>query len=142
MFQPVAEEHKVTLELKTDLEQALVTADPLRTEQVIGNLLANALRYVPEQGKVWIEIGRQGDELAISVNDNGAGVPESDLPFIFQRFWRGEKSRSRTSGGAGLGLAIAKLLVEEQAGRIDARNLPQGGLQVKMYFKCEPAPAA
>ncbi len=142
MFQPVAEEHKVTLELKTDLEQALVTADPLRTEQVIGNLLANALRYVPEQGRVWIEIGRQGDELTISVNDNGAGVPESDLPFIFQRFWRGEKSRSRTSGGAGLGLAIAKLLVEEQAGRIDAHNLPQGGLQVKMYFKCEAAPAA
>jgi signal transduction histidine kinase len=137
MFRPEAEETRLHLELVTPLDKALVVADPLRTEQVIGNLLANAIRYVPEGGRVWIEIAEHGEEIAISVNDNGSGVPEADLPFIFQRFWRGEKSRSRASGGAGLGLAIAKLLLEEQDGRIEARNLPEGGLQVSVYFKRE-----
>ena len=77
----------------------------------------------------------QGDEVAICINDNGPGIPEADLPFIFNRFWRGERSRSRVSGGAGLGLAIAKLLVEGQKGRIAARSLPEGGLQVWVSFK-------
>jgi signal transduction histidine kinase len=135
MFLPEADEKKIHLDLVTSVKQALVIADPLRTEQVIGNLLANALRYIPESGHVWIEISRQGEELAISVNDNGSGIPEKDLPLIFQRFWRGEKSRSRLSGGAGLGLAIAKLLVEGQDGRIEAHNLPQGGLQVGVFLK-------
>ena len=144
MFQAEADEKKIKLELVTSLEKALIVADPLRTEQVIGNLLSNALRYVPEGGRVWVEISisRAGtgatsisDEMAISINDDGPGVPEADLPFIFNRLWRGEKSRSRVSGGAGLGLAISKLLVEEQEGRISARSLPEGGLQVCVAFK-------
>ena len=138
MFQPEAEESHIHLGLNTGLKQAVVIADPLRTEQVIGNLISNALRYVPEHGHVWIDIFRQEDEAAISINDDGPGVAEADLPFIFQRFWRGEKSRSRASGGAGLGLAIAKLLVEEQDGRIEACNRPEGGLQVTVFFKSEP----
>jgi len=135
MFQPEADETKVHLDLKTPLDKALVIADPLRTEQAIGNLLSNALRYAPENGHIWIEIAEAGNEIAISINDDGPGVAEDDLPFIFQRFWRGEKSRSRSSGGAGLGLAITKLLVEEQDGRIEARNLPGAGLQITIFFK-------
>jgi len=135
MFQAETDEKKISLDLVTSMEKALIVADPLRTEQVIGNLLSNALRYVPEGGRVWVEISRQGDEVAISINDNGPGIPEADLPFIFNRFWRGEKSRARVSGGAGLGLAIAKLLVEGQGGRIAARSLPEGGLQVCVFFK-------
>ncbi len=65
---------------------------------------------------------RQGNEVAVSINDNGPGIPEADLPFIFNRFWRGEKSRARQSGGAGLGLAITKLLVEGQGGQIVAQR--------------------
>ncbi len=72
--------------------------------------------------------------MTVSINDNGPGVPEADLPFIFNRFWRGEKSRARQSGGAGLGLAITKLLVEGQGGQIAAQNLPGGGLQVRVSF--------
>ena len=135
MFQAEADEKKISLELVTSLEKALIIADPLRTEQVIGNLLSNALRYVPEGGRVWVEISRKDDEVAISINDNGPGIPEADLPFIFNRFWRGEKSRPRVSGGAGLGLAIAKLLVEGQEGRIVAQSLPGGGLQVIVSFQ-------
>ena len=162
MFQAEADEKKIGLGLVTSLDKALILADPLRTEQVIGNLLSNALRYVPQGGRVWIEISRPrapspvlepglsrgnrdylagtgkpspGDEVEISINDNGPGIPEADLPFIFNRFWRGEKSRSRVSGGAGLGLAIAKLLVEGQEGRIAARSLPGSGLQVLVSFR-------
>ncbi len=135
MFQPQADESKIHLELVNSVEKALAIADPLRTEQVVGNLLANALHYVPQEGRIWIEIIRQGDELALSVNDTGPGIPEKDLTLIFKRFWRGEKSRSRLSGGAGLGLAIAKLLVEGQDGHIEARNLPGGGLQVIFFLK-------
>jgi two-component system sensor histidine kinase BaeS len=135
MFQAEADERKIRLELKVSLEKALIIADPLRSEQVIGNLLSNALRYVPEGGRVWMEISRTGDEVTISINDNGPGIQEADLPFIFNRFWRGEKSRARISGGAGLGLAIAKLLVEGQEGRIIARSLPEGGLQVCVSFQ-------
>ncbi len=135
MFQPEADETKVHLDLTTSLDKALVIADPLRTEQAIGNLLSNALRYAPENGHVWIEIAPAGDEMAISINDDGPGVAEAELPSIFKRFWRGEKSRSRNSGGAGLGLAITQLLVEEQDGRIEARNLPGSGLQITILFK-------
>jgi signal transduction histidine kinase len=135
MFQAEADEKHIHLELVSSLEKALIIADPLRTEQVTGNLISNALRYVPEGGRVWVEISRQDTEVFITINDNGPGIPEADLPFIFNRFWRGEKSRARVSGGAGLGLAIAKLLVEGQEGRINARSLPEGGLQVSVVFK-------
>ncbi len=140
MFQPQAQEHQIQLDLVTSLDKALVIADPLRTEQVIGNLLSNAMRYVHQNGRTWIEISRKGEEIAISIHDNGPGIRAEDLPFVFQRFWRGEKSRSRNSGGAGLGLAIAKLLVEEQDGRIEAHNLPGGGLQVIVFFKAQADP--
>jgi signal transduction histidine kinase len=134
MFQAEADEKKIDLSLVTSLDSALVVADPLRTEQVIGNLLANALWYIPEGGKVWVEVAKNGNAVTISINDNGSGIPEADLPFIFNRFWRGEKSRTRQSGGVGLGLAITKLLVEEQGGRIVASGLPGGGLQVCVSF--------
>jgi signal transduction histidine kinase len=142
MFQAEADEKKISLSLVTSLsrigtgatEKALIVGDPLRTEQVIGNLLSNALQYVPEGGSVWVEIAQEENKLVVSINDNGPGIPEADLPFIFNRFWRGEKSRTRLSGGAGLGLAIAKLLVEEQGGKITARGLPGGGLQVRVSF--------
>jgi signal transduction histidine kinase len=134
MFQAEADEKNISLSLVTSLDQALIVADPLRTEQVIGNLLSNALRYVPEGAKVWVEITQDENALTISINDNGPGIPEADLPFIFNRFWRADKSRARQSGGAGLGLAITKLLVEGQGGHILARGLPGGGLQVSVTF--------
>jgi signal transduction histidine kinase len=144
MFQAEADEKKIGLRLETSLDRAQLVADPLRTEQVIGNLISNALRYVPEGGDIWVEITRAlvgtgttplvGEEVTASINDNGPGIPEADLPFIFNRFWRGEKSRGRQSGGAGLGLAISKVLVEGQGGRIAARSLPGGGLQVCVTF--------
>jgi two-component system sensor histidine kinase BaeS len=135
MFQAKADEKNVKLGLETNLEKAQVFADPQRTEQVIGNLLVNALHFVPEGGRVWVEIGQVKDEFILGVNDNGPGVPDSDVPYIFNRFWRGERSRSRASGGAGLGLAIARSLIVEQGGTVEASNLPAGGLRVRVALK-------
>jgi signal transduction histidine kinase len=84
---------------------------------------------------VWVTANEIADGLRITVNDNGEGIPAEDLPYIFDRFWRKEKSRTRLSGGTGLGLAITKQLVEAQGGTIEAKNLPEGGLQVIVEFK-------
>jgi signal transduction histidine kinase len=134
LFQAQAEENHIQFTLESDTADLRVLLDPQRTEQVVGNLVSNALRHVAEGGRVWIEVHRANGTALISVNDNGPGVPEEELPRIFNRFWRGDKSRTRASGGAGLGLAIARQLVEAQGGRISAANLPGGGLQVKCEF--------
>lgn len=134
LFQAEAEEKKIVLSLESAAPDAIALLDAQRTEQVVGNLVANAIRYTPEAGKVWIMVEKEAGSVVLSVNDNGPGVPEEDLARIFNRFWRAEKSRSRASGGGGLGLAIARQLAEAQGGRITARNLPEGGLQVKCEF--------
>ena len=149
LFQAQAEEKNIRLLLEIEPEQGLVPpilADPQRTEQVIGNLLGNAVRYTHSGDQVWVQV-RTIDPAAggghcacveLSVADNGPGVAESDLPHLFDRFWRGEKSRARASGGAGLGLAIARQLVEAQGGRISASNRPAGGLCVSFEFPAAP----
>jgi signal transduction histidine kinase len=134
LFQAQAEENQIHLSLESGTVEAKAMLDPQRTEQVIGNLVSNALHYVPSGGRVWIEVRRINEVVTISVNDNGPGVPEAELARIFNRFWREDRSRSRASGGAGLGLAIARQLVEAQGGKITAGNLPEGGLQVTCEF--------
>jgi signal transduction histidine kinase len=135
MFRAEAEEKQITLSAQLPETGVLIRADHQRTEQVVGNLVANAIRYTPEGGNVWITVEKAEGRVVLSVNDNGPGIPADDLPHIFNRFWRGEKSRSRASGGAGLGLAIARQLVEAQGGEISASNLPNGGLQVSCAFQ-------
>lgn len=109
-----------------------VEADPQRMEQVVGNLIGNALRYTPSGGSVRVTSAAEEGYMTLSVTDDGPGVAEADLPYIFDRFWRAEKSRGRTGGGAGLGLAIAKQLIEAQGGRIAARNLAGKGFEVQI----------
>jgi signal transduction histidine kinase len=130
LFGAQAEEKHIDLSLTVDAATPTVQADPQRTGQVIGNLVSNALRYVPDGGHVRIGITSQGKGARVAVQDDGPGVPEPDLPRMFDRFWRGEKSRVRMAGGAGLGLAIARQLVEAQGGSIAASNVPSGGLEV------------
>lgn len=134
LFSAQADEKNIRLDVDDRAPNALVEVDAQRTAQVIANLLDNALRYVPPGGQIALLIEQSGDNVCLSVSDNGPGVPEADLPRLFQRFWRGEKSRSRAAGGAGLGLAIARQLVEAQGGHIEAANVPQGGLKVTLSF--------
>ncbi len=130
VFEPQAKSRNIEVRLHTGLVAAFAETDPQRMEQVIGNLVGNSMRYVSEGSRIEMSLAKVGGDLVIKVSDNGPGVKEEDLPFIFDRFWRGDKSRARASGGAGLGLAISRQLVEAQGGKITAANRVEGGLEI------------
>lgn len=134
LFQAEAEDKKIKLSFRRSSENAIAILDPQRIEQVVGNLVSNALRYTPEAGQVDLTVEKAAGSAILTVSDNGPGVPAEHLSSIFQRFWRGEKSRSRASGGAGLGLAIARQLAEAQGGEIHAENQAEGGLKISIRF--------
>jgi signal transduction histidine kinase len=129
-FRAVAAERSITLTLEIAAGLPEVKADPGRMSQVLGNALDNALRHTPEGGQIAIRAVRQNGDIVITVTDTGPGVPPEQLPHLFERFWRGDPSRSRRTGGSGLGLAIAQRIVEAHGGRMWAKNVPSGGLQV------------
>ncbi len=108
------------LELRSDLPEA--RADPGRVIQVLLNLMGNALHYTPSGGEVTVRAHREDSSLVISVRDTGIGIAESALPQVFERFFRVDRSRSRLGGGSGIGLTIAKHLVEAQGGQIWASS--------------------
>ena len=114
--------------LKTEVPPNLpdVVVDEDRIGQVLLNLAGNALQYTPEGGRVRISARRVGDEVQISVTDTGIGISPEHLPRIFDRFYRVDKSRSRAGGGSGIGLTIAKHLVEAHGGRIWAESEGRG----------------
>ncbi len=129
-FRPVAAERGITLELDVADGLPSVRMDPVRLAQVLGNLLDNGLRHTPAGERVAVSVARQDNTLVVSVIDSGPGVPPEHLRHLFERFWRGDSSRSRRTGGSGLGLAIAQQIVEAHGGRIEAENGPAGGLRV------------
>jgi signal transduction histidine kinase len=135
MFSAEAREKNVALSFDEKSGDLSAPLDRQRFEQVLSNLVGNALRFTPAGGQVWLTADETGSGLRITVNDDGPGVPAESLPYIFDRFWRKDKSRSRSTGGTGLGLAIARQLVEAQGGTIAARTLPEGGLQVEVRVK-------
>jgi signal transduction histidine kinase len=134
LFQAEAEDKQIELHLEYCTDDVTVVLDPQRIEQVVGNLVSNALRYTPEAGNIYLTVEKAAGQAVLTVSDDGPGVPAENLSSIFQRFWRGEKSRSRASGGAGLGLAIARQLVEAQGGQISAENRAEGGLKISLQF--------
>ncbi len=117
-FQPQASEQHIVLTTLLAENIPLLNLDAQRIEQVLRNLLSNALRYTPANGNVTVKLGRDGNFARIEVHDTGTGIAPHALPHVFERFWRGDKSRSRARGGTGLGLAIAKQWVEAHGGKI------------------------
>lgn len=111
-------------------EQAIIFADRDKISQVIVNLLSNALKYTPEGGKVKVLVNGGQDTATINIKDSGNGIPQEDLPYIFERFYRADKSRNRLTGGAGIGLTIAKAIVEAHKGKIGVQSLPGQGTEV------------
>jgi two-component system sensor histidine kinase BaeS len=104
-----------------------LSLDAQRIEQILNNLLDNALRHTPDGGKIEVSLTSTAQQVVLSVHDSGAGIPEDALPFIFERFYRADRSRSRAEGGTGLGLAIARQLAEAHGGNLSAANHPLGG---------------
>ena len=120
------------LRLHDDLPDALpARADPDRLAQVLANLLSNAVRYTPRGGVVTVRAERRPADVLVSVSNTGEGIPPEDLERVFERFYRVEKSRDRARGGAGIGLAIVKQLVESSGGRVGAES---GDGQTRFWF--------
>ena len=137
-FTPQAADRSVTLALDLPSELPKVLADQRRIAQVLGNLLTNALRHTPSGGRVTLSAAGNEKTVRVTVTDTGAGIPPEDLPYIFERFWRGEKSRSRAGGGAGLGLAIAKHLIQAHGGQIGVESPSEEGQGTTFYFTLPP----
>lgn len=117
-----AEDRQITLTMEQSPSVKYCYADSQRLRQIVLNLVNNALRYTPEGGEVSLRAFEEGDYFVFEVEDNGVGISEDDLPYIFQRFYRADKSRDRATGGSGLGLAITKGFVEAHQGTITVRS--------------------
>ncbi len=126
-FTPLAREKGLKLLGDVDREIDPVTMDVQRIGRVLNNLVGNALRHTPSGGEVYVSARMIDGFVAVEVQDSGPGLAEKDLPYVFDRFYRGEKSRSRATGGAGLGLTIAKGFVEAHGGELRARQAERGG---------------
>jgi two-component system, OmpR family, phosphate regulon sensor histidine kinase PhoR len=125
-LRPQAARHGVALNARAAAETT-VMADPDRLIQVLTNLIDNAIKFTPEGGWVDVALRDDGTDAMVSVSDSGRGIPQDDLPRVFDRFYRVERSRSREAGGTGLGLAIAKHIVEAHGGRIAVASRPGRG---------------
>jgi two-component system OmpR family sensor kinase/two-component system sensor histidine kinase BaeS len=132
-FDGAATEKQITLHAEADEQLPLVKADGERVAQVLRVLINNALRHTPANGKITIGSAAFADSVEISVHDSGDGIAPHELPYVFDRFWRGDKSRARESGGSGLGLAIAKQLIEAQNGSIGVES--QAGAGSRFWFR-------
>jgi Signal transduction histidine kinase len=115
------------LDLKLSGSICEVYADKDKITQVFVNLLSNALKYTPQGGTVRLDIRDTEDYTEISVEDNGPGIPDEDLPYIFERFYRADKSRNRMTGGSGIGLTICKSIITAHGGTIDVQSSPDKG---------------
>jgi two-component system OmpR family sensor kinase len=125
VFSPAAEAKGVILSTQVAPDLPPVPADPARLTQVLHNLLANALRHTPSEGTISLragcEVGKEC-EVWLAVQDSGEGISSGDLPYVFDRFYRADPARSRATGGAGLGLAIVRAIVEAHGGRVSAAS--------------------
>jgi two-component system sensor histidine kinase BaeS len=108
-------------------EQVVVTVDPIRLRQAVGNLVTNAIRHTPPGGRVTIAGRTETGFLVVDVVDTGPGIPQEQQALVFERFWRAEKSRSRQTGGSGLGLSIVRKLAEAHGGTASVTSAPGAG---------------
>ena len=113
-----AAERQIEINVNASKDLPLVSVDPDRMSMVLRNLVNNALRYTPPNGRIDLHAEKNNEAMTIQVADSGSGIQANDIPYIFDRFYRADKSRSRNSGGSGIGLAIVKQLVEAHHGDV------------------------
>jgi two-component system phosphate regulon sensor histidine kinase PhoR len=127
----IAGERKgVKLEFQLEPGLVAVRADELRVEQVLNNLIDNAVKYTPAGGQVWVRARQSGATTELEVEDTGVGLTPEDLPHIFERFYRADKARSREKGGTGLGLSIVKHIAQVHGGSVDAYSVFGKGTRI------------
>ncbi len=134
-FQALVKENNIRLELTADYKFETAILDPDRMEQVFTNLIDNAITHTRENGYVHVLVNNTKDHLSVEIRDNGSGIPEEDLPFIFERFYKADKSRTRNAKqkGTGLGLAIVKNIIEAHQGTISVKS--KVGIGTTFSFK-------
>lgn len=119
-----ARTHGIAMRVHVNDAADQMVADPDRIEQVIENLVANALRHTPDGGSIDLRAEAEGERISLSVVDSGEGIPPEHLPHVFERFYKVDASRSHPAGGSGLGLSIAKAIVERHGGTIEVASVP------------------
>ena len=136
---PVARKQEVRLNLdcREDIV-VLATADDLY--QILFNLVENGIKYNTSGGEVWLRASTTPDSIIISVEDTGLGIPDSEKPHIFERFYRVDKARSRKAGGAGLGLSIVYDMVARNDGSVTVTDRKGGGSCFRLSFPLNPTP--
>jgi two-component system phosphate regulon sensor histidine kinase PhoR len=141
-FEPLARRKRQSLDLEVGEGPGDLVADPELLERAVSNLVDNAVKYTPEGGRIRLSAAGEAAAVRIAVEDDGVGIPEVDLPRIFERFYRVDKSRSRELGGTGLGLAIVKHVAQLHGGRVDVRSRPGEGSCFTLVLPRHPAAAA
>jgi signal transduction histidine kinase len=126
-LQPLLSDKELAVIVDVRPDLPLVEADPNRVGQVLRNLLSNAIRYTPHGGTITVAAVADDRDVAVSVRDTGIGIAPEHLPYIFERFFRVDRSRTRATGGTGIGLTIAKELVEAHGGVLRAESMPGSG---------------
>jgi signal transduction histidine kinase len=124
-----AQANGITLELDGSRAACRAVGDAHLLERAVENLLGNALRYTPAGGTIGVGWHQEGDRIVFTVADTGPGIAPQDLPHLFEPLYRGESSRNRQTGGAGLGLAIARRALRAHGGDLVAANRPGGGAE-------------
>ena len=138
--QPLAAVKDITLRLDDPDTPAYLLGDPHLLARAVENLVDNAIRYTPAGGEVWLRWRLEGERAVFHVSDSGPGIPAHDLARIFKPLYRGEDSRNRETGGAGIGLAITRRIIEAHGGGVSAANQPEGGAIFTGWLPSPPAP--
>src|SRR5262249_11518832 len=121
-LRPAADAKGVRIDVATDPAAGLVSGDPDRLQQVVWNLVANAVKFTPAGGRIEVRLARNAELVDLVVADDGAGIDATLLPRIFERFWQADSSSTREHGGLGLGLAVVRHLVELHGGTVRAES--------------------
>ena len=122
LYRPNFQDKNIRVEKDIGAEAEFVTADRNKLLQAVRNLVENACKYTPPHGWVTVTARREPGAVRLTISNSGPGIGQDDLPFIFERFFRADRSRSRDGGGAGIGLAIVRELIEAHGGRVGAES--------------------
>lgn len=137
--EPLAAPKRLHLKMTCDIDHGTVMGDAARLQQVVSNLLTNAIKFTPEGGDISVSVRRVDSTAEVQVTDTGRGIPKDALPFVFERFWQGDGSATRPDKGVGLGLSIAKHLVAAHGGTIEASSEGAGkGATFKVRLPLAP----